>query len=66
MFTNEAYKTYLLQIQELEQRMVRESWELSEKIDDPEIKEFMLHIMRDEERHVGYVQEMMRILDEQG
>ncbi len=61
MFTKEAYTAYFRQILELEERMARESQELADMVDDPEIKQFMLRIMMDEKRHVGYVKELMRL-----
>ncbi|ACF46267.1 MAG: hypothetical protein OQK66_03130 [Prosthecochloris sp.] len=63
MFTKEAYSAYFQQILELEEQMVRESQELADMVDDPEIKQFMLRIMMDETRHVGYVKELMRLAE---
>lgn len=63
MFTKEAYSAYFQQILELEEQMVRESKELADMVDDPEIKQFMLRIMMDETRHVGYVKELMRLAE---
>ncbi len=63
MFTKEAYSAYFQQILELEEQMVRESQELADMVDDPEIRQFMLRIMMDEKRHVGYVKELMRLAE---
>ncbi len=63
MFINEAYRDYFREILELEKRMVEESRELAEAVDDPEVKQFMLRIMMDEIRHVSYVEELIRLTE---
>ncbi|ARM30849.1 ferritin-like domain-containing protein [Prosthecochloris sp. HL-130-GSB] len=63
MFTKEAYKEYFLQILELEEEMVREARELADRVDDPEIRQVMLRIMMDEQRHVGYVHELIELIE---
>ncbi len=63
MFTKEAYKEYFLQILELEEEMVREARELADRVDDPEIRQVMLRIMKDEQRHVGYVHELIELIE---
>ncbi|MBF0587280.1 hypothetical protein INT08_09995 [Prosthecochloris sp. N3] len=63
MFSKEAYKQYFLQILELEEQMVREAEELAGLVDDPEIRQVMQRVMMDEQRHVGYVQELLELID---
>jgi len=66
MFTKEAYRKYFQEILELERRMVDESRQLADQVDDPEIRQFMLRIMMDEMRHVSYVEELIRLTGDQG
>lgn len=66
MFTKDAYRKYFQEILELERRMVDESRQLADQVDDPEIRQFMLRIMMDEMRHVSYVEELIRLTGDQG
>ncbi len=64
MFTKEVYKEYFLQILDIEKQMVEESRELAEVLDDPRLKKFMLHLVKDEIRHVSYAEELIRMTEE--
>lgn len=64
MFTGNSYREYFLQLLELEQHMLREAGELAQFLPEGELAESMRLVAADEARHVGLVEELMRLSEE--